>query len=274
MAALEVFRAANSNSTRRCALVMGWTGGSLRHVAKHSSALWSNNLHVNSVATTITLQEAFLPREETGLRDKVRELLDVATCQLQAKEVVVHCFSNGGCLLFLTLLEELHERRCRLLQSDDADSCSVGVPSIVGTIYDSCPIPSVHPVRGPFLTMFATPFPWREKLWILRDLVPYAMTSTLIQPVKGNPIGWYSGLRDPAFNSPSRPELVLYSAGDKLTPASAVEDFARLRESQGARVTRHLFPDDSPHVQHYRTRPQEYEEVVSTWLAKEVQWTK
>eukprot|EP00978_Attheya_sp_CCMP212_P009704 scaffold23104_cov56-Attheya_sp.AAC.1 len=249
---MEVFRVAGNNS-KRCVILFGWTGGSLRHVAKHS-ALWSN-LGVSSIATTVSLQDTFLPRDDTGLRDKARTLLDTATLELGAEEVVAHCFSNGGCLLFVTLLEELEERRLQ----NNSDKKAVVVPSIAGTIYDSCPIPSVHPAHGPWLLLFATPFPWKEKMMILGDLLPHAIQSTLLHPFQGNPIAWFGGLRDPAVNSPvDRPELV--------------DKFASLRASQGARVTKHEFPPDSPHVQHYRMRPDEYTKAVAGWLSNEVGW--
>jgi hypothetical protein len=263
---MEIFRVAGNNS-KRCVILFGWTGGSIRHVAKHS-ALWSN-LGVSSIATTVSLQETFLPRHDTGLREKARKLLDTATLELGAEEVVAHCFSNGGCLLFVTLLEELEERQ-RLQKSDKKN---IVVPSIAGTIYDSCPIPSVHPAHGPWLLMLATPFPLKEKMMILRDLLPHAIQSAILHPFQGNPIAWFGGLRDPAVNSPvDRSELLLYSRGDWLSRASQVETFASLRASQGARVTKHEFPPDSPHVQHYRMNPDEYTKAVARWLSNEVGW--
>jgi len=263
MAAVEVFRAtAGYSNSKRCALILGWSGGSFRHVAKHS-ALWKN-LGVDAIVTNVTVQETFLPRDQTDLREKARQLLDVSISELQAEEVVVHMFSNGGCLLFLTLLEELAERRRH-------EPSIPRLPSIVGTIYDSCPIPMVHPLGGPIITLL-TGLSAKQKASAMIDLFPYAITSTLLHPFRGNPLAWFADLRNPEVNVIHWPQLMLYSGGDRLVPASRVEQFALLRSSQGAKVNRHQFPDDSPHVEHYRNRPGEYQKVVSKWLQECVNW--
>jgi len=262
MTVVNVFRATAGNNSKRCALLLGWTGGSLRHVAKHST-MW-NKIGVSAVVTDITLQETFLPRDQTKLRDKARRLLDISTTELQAEEVVIHMFSNGGCLLFLSLLEELAERQRHHPHAPR-------LPSIVGTIYDSSPVPMIHPVGGPITTLL-TGLSAKEKLSAMYNLVPYAITSTLLHPFRGNPLGWFGGLRNPAINSTDWPQLMLYSGGDWIVPASQVEEFAAVRESQGTSVNLHRFPDDSPHVKHYRNRPGDYEEVVTKWLSEKVSW--
>ncbi|CAN1190605.1 Transmembrane protein 53-B [Linum perenne] len=68
-----------------------------------------------------------------------------------------------------------------------------------------------------------------------------------------------------AKNQPSYPHLYMYSAGDKVVPHEAIEAAIQEELKKGRKVVSHNF-GSSPHVDHYRTFPEQYLSVLSRFL--------
>merc|ERR1711879_137205 len=94
--------------------------------------------------------------------------------------------------------------------------------------------------------------------------MPFAVSWGLIGLVY-NP--FRSFLRDAtsAKTNHPRPELYLFSDGDKLMDADKIASFVSKRAQNGANVTMVRFKD-SPHVQHYRYYPDRYRQSLSKFM--------
>lgn len=160
-------------SSPTLALLLGWTGGSMRHLSKHGP-LW-HGLGVRTVAATVSVNSTFLPEWATNIRELATELLDCvdahredAEMDGQTSRVLPHVFSNGGAMLMLTMLSEAR-RQGRTLAFD-------------GAVYDSAPSSRAEPYMAP-VVIGASGGP--DRLRQLAVHVPYAGLAQLLQPVVG-----------------------------------------------------------------------------------------
>ena len=247
--------AAGPANSRRLALLLGWTGGSMRHLRKHES-MW-HKLGVRTVAATNSFDMTFLPEQATNIRAVASELMECVCAQRRehpSSIVVPHVFSNGGALLMLTMLNEA-KLRALPLQFD-------------GAVFDSAPTSRISPIAAP-LVIAASGLPLASRLWLLARIMPYALVAQLAAPAVGvaRPMGAFDELRDPQTNAP-RPELFVFSDGDMLIrPTRGPIGFAAHRAAVGAQVES-LHLEKSAHVAHYRMYPEEYSEAVRRLLER------
>lgn len=193
-------------------------------------------------------RRTFFPAQWTDLPSvsaRLCEICDEHRGQAGGSLVVGHAFSNGGCLTLLSMLQ-------RQVHFD-------------GVIYDSAPSKRLHPIYSPFVIASSGADRWTMAKLIARH-APYALAASAAVPFVGDvgPLGEHAKLRCTDANPP-RPELFLYSSGDRLIGDGDVRDFIECRRALGSAVTdRHL--DASEHVAHFRTHPQEYSEAVETFV--------
>ena len=235
------------------ALLLGWTGGHLRHVMKHAS-LW-HRVGMRTAGCEMSVDKTFLPRERTGISAVVSQLLEVIEGERSSSRprlIVPHMFSNGGVLLMLSLLDAAHE---------------AGVPlHFDGAVFDSSPSRSVHPLAVPFVigTGGGTV---AERAALTAHHLPHALAATLRSPVSGiaPPLGLFPNLRDPGANPPRKAELFIYSRADRLIPAGAVQEFAEARRTLGVAVST-CEMDGTAHCMHFRGHPQRYQDAVAAFM--------
>jgi pimeloyl-ACP methyl ester carboxylesterase len=67
--------------------------------------------------------------------------------------------------------------------------------------------------------------------------------------------------------APPCPMLFLHSAADVLVPPEVVQAFMKQQAARGAAVSDKLWPD-SPHVDHWRAYPQEYEQQLQRFASR------
>lgn len=252
---MKVQLAGPANS-RHLALLLGWTGGSLRHLRKHE-VLW-HELGYRTISAANTFDMTFMPEQVTCIRKVASQILDRIEdhrARVHQRSIVcAHSFSNGGMLLFLTMLAEARQRQ----------------PSIYidAAVYDSAPSRRIDPIAAPLvICMSGAPFVSQALPQLLR-ITPYSILAQLASPFVGvaRPIGAFAEVRDPVINAP-RPELFVFSDADWLVGPAGVIDFAAHREACGSRVEL-LHLKTSPHVGHYRAFPKEYTAAVSKLLDK------
>jgi len=239
---------------RGLALLCGWTGGKLRSLKKHE-AVW-HRLGWSTVSTPVSIDETFFRPEKSGLSAVARDLVTAVEAHRAARSdalVISHTFSNGGAMLMLEMLRE-HGRR-------DVPNRR---PLLDGAVYDSAPSNEIHPWQAPIVILSAG-LPRAQTAWELVKHTPHALASQAVGMVAGSypgPLGAYlSDLRDAQLNTP-RPELCIYSDGDVLIPASAIEKYVSYRSEACGADTKGCFLRGSAHVAHYRAHPREYEAAI------------
>lgn len=70
-----------------------------------------------------------------------------------------------------------------------------------------------------------------------------------------------------ATHAPLSPQLYLYSSADGLIPSDHVETFMAQQAQRGVDVSSHRW-DDSAHCEHLRVHPQQYRQLVSSFVQR------
>ncbi|KAL1503137.1 hypothetical protein AB1Y20_011199 [Prymnesium parvum] len=240
------------SASRRTALLLGWTGGSMRHLRKYE-ALW-HGFGFQTVAATSTFDMTFMPERCSAIRSVARQLMASVDSGRRPPSVVVpHVFSNGGALLMLTMLHEARRRRTLF----DA------------AVFDSAPSAGadMQPIVAPYVVA-SSGLPAAERWRLLARLVPYSLLAQLAVPLVGvaRPLGAIDELRDVRLNPP-RPEVYIFSDEDALVPSARVESFAAHRAECGAAVEL-VRLKDSGHVAHFPAHPDKYTSAIEKLLAR------
>ncbi|GAA5882670.1 hypothetical protein JCM16303_006537 [Sporobolomyces ruberrimus] len=289
-------------------VVFGWMDAQLKHMDKYLSSyrklfptspillLQSSQAGFYSSKNSLETRKAFEPaiemirKEQRSLHQRSKE--SERGQQGQGKGILVHVFSNGGCMSLKWLNQELAERRTRgtstpsggptptrtnaevhttnektpLLSTSSNDSFPLdGTRSI---IFDSCPGKS-----SLLVTMRAFSAPIRSKLLKIPTMGFLALLHGFISfynfILRKPPIlnRLYSYLNLPT-TLPRVPRLYIYSKPDELIPYKDVEAHGRTaREELGVEVRMEEFVGTS-HVGHLRGDPERY------WKCVEEVWRK
>ena len=243
---------------RGLALLLGWTGGSPRHVRKHAE-IW-HALGWRTACCAMSFDMTFEPHDRSELPAAVDALLQAVDGETggRGRPVVPHVFSNGGALLMLSLLHA-------------AESASIDLP-FAAAVYDSAPsrlTPAMLALAAPYVIGLSTQIQLPQRAALAARHTARAIASTLLATARGGfapPLGLFPRLRDPRFNVP-RPELFVCSRSDALVDLAHVADFADARRAVGADVTL-CEMDGSAHVAHYRAHPRRYTDAVAALVRK------
>ncbi|GAA5977917.1 hypothetical protein JCM5350_006266 [Sporobolomyces pararoseus] len=274
-------------------VVFGWMDAQLRHVEKYLTSyrqlfptspillLQSSQKGFYSSKNQLETRKAFGPAVEM-----------IKNQQLQQEEnkgkggMLVHVFSNGGCMSLKWLNQELassssslsnssissHSEKTPLLSTSTSPSPSTKTATtypLSGTraiIFDSCPGKASllvtlrafsAPIRNKFLKFGAMGF-----LAIFHSLISLYNLILRKPPILNR---LYSYLNEPT-SLPPVPRLYLYSKIDELIPYKDVEAHARQAEEElGIKVKKEKFEKTS-HVGHMRGDPERY------WKSVEELW--
>ncbi|GAA5904719.1 uncharacterized protein JCM6883_003884 [Sporobolomyces salmoneus] len=271
-------------------IAFGWMDAQLKHVEKYLTTyrklfpnspillLQSSQKGFYSTQNMIETKKAFAPAIEIIRQNQQRHLDE----QEKKSGMLVHVFSNGGCMSLKWLNQELgggggggskttisqNEEKTPLLSSSTSTTSTAPAP-LEGTravIFDSCPGKSSllvtmrafsAPIRSKYLRIPAMGF-----LAILHGLISLYNLILRKPPILNR---LYSYLNLPT-SLPRVPRLYLYSKLDELIPYKDVEAHADEAETKlGVKVRKERFEKTS-HVGHVRGDPERY------WSAIEEVW--
>ncbi|KZP00156.1 hypothetical protein CALVIDRAFT_533807 [Calocera viscosa TUFC12733] len=246
-------------------LIMRWMDAADAHAAKYMrsyASLYpgSAQIVVSAPQKHLWLGEAYRERELGVVVHLLREMgVDVDGTMPGAGEgLLVHTFSNGGCLSLISLAR-------RILRSRAAPSPAPAIPA-TALIYDSCPAPIT--TRGgahAFSMVFRSPW--------LRWLAWYGIYAALglmrsVNSALGFPDStgrMREDLLDPLLLPAEAPRAYIYSKGDKIVPWQSVEEMIELERGEGRKVDTERY-EDTPHVAHARGDEVRYWRTVRrTW---------
>jgi len=181
--------------------------------------------------------------------------------------ILFHVFSNGGCYVLLRFLQYFQTRRQRLSLS----SGGMGDVDLRGLVFDSGPAQSSGWTRAQAFTeaMYFNYRPWVRRLLAGAFGVVFSIWNCYRAAMC-----WIRGLPSPTSTHPYTaltkldlrcPMLFLYSKADAICKYHYIEAFMEKQRQRGVQVTQVSFKD-SPHCQHGRNYPNEYNEAVKIFL--------
>ncbi|GAA6058848.1 hypothetical protein JCM10212_002792 [Sporobolomyces blumeae] len=264
----------------------GWMDAQLKHMEKYIASyqnlfptspillLQSSQSAFYSSSTSAQARQAFTPAVDLIRKAAANQAAPFAVGR-QSK-ILVHVFSNGGCMTLKWLNEELVRAR----RPDDGISSSSATPSTTtaslkpnspfglparAIVFDSCPGKS-----SLLVTMRAFSAPIRNK-WIKVPTMGFlailhGVLSLWNLIVRKKPLlnRLYDWLNSPSALPPV-PRLYFYSLIDLLIPYKDVEAHARTARERGIDVRTEKF-DKTPHVTHARSEPERYwGKVAELW---------
>lgn len=179
-------------------------------------------------------------------RQVARRLLEILVeMNLSDNPVLFHIFSNGGCMIYNAMRDELKENS----EFEDLET--------LGVVYDSAPGNSgvnqrVSAVFQSYPRGFITSI---LKMGLYAFMV-VTMGLNMILNFFG--IQVHESMYDKMlYYQDGCPELYLFSKADELVSATDVENTIDKRRMQGVDITSMSW-DDSPHVQHLRVHRESY----------------
>ncbi|GAA6056047.1 hypothetical protein JCM3770_006998 [Rhodotorula araucariae] len=254
-AALNGSAAAGVVKAPELVLISSWMGAQLKHVEKYVETY--RELYPTSAILLLRSSEADFFRSSTLVR-ALSPAVDVVRARTSgytagpSSGLLVHAFSNGGCLTLKTLNE--------LLRADgktgDAQPLVAKELPARAVILDSCPgLQNFTGTIAAFTAGVKSPFVKLPLVAVLTIVFGALRLWDIIrrQPPILSRLSAYLNSR--AF--PPVPRLYLYSDIDKLVPCADVERHAAAARTAGVEVRTERF-DGTPHVAHARVEPKRY----------------
>lgn len=250
-------------------VLLGWWGAKPHHLDKYAGLYGEILPGVITVAGTAD-SSAVLTMDTAKLREHAQDALDTISHLLDQEQpqniprpplpIIIHIFSNGGGFVWQQMLKLLNEdstatedsRIRHRICAHVVDSCpayptwTTAVAALEGSgIAAKGGILLVGLMKAVFFLMYSVEIGWNMILGRPNRLLVY----------------W-----NELMNSQWRiPQGFIYSSIDKMVDPVHLEDFIRNRRLQSEEVSVLRF-DDSPHVQHFRVHPQEYQDFVKTFV--------
>lgn len=233
--------------------LLGWLGAQDRHLAKYCTIY--NQRGCITIRYTSPSSYVFI-RPTVKLMPIARKLLSLLRdMSLDDHPVFFHMFSNNGSVLYYYLTQAMTESTAPKI-------------TVKGCIFDSTPAPRRLFSAARAVYEVTPGSVWMKlcvSLGMMLYLIGWKVLSISWTIISGKlPINppW-SLLEDPA----RCPQLFLYSRADKLISFQDVELFMGERQRLGVPVLGKCW-QDSAHVQHYRLYPEEYREMVYSFLSQ------
>ncbi|KAK4368066.1 hypothetical protein RND71_011858 [Anisodus tanguticus] len=266
-------------------VMLGWLGSKQKHLRRYIELYNSRGIHAVTFVASVKDVLSF------DLGKKLEERIAVLANELalwlsetdkdgRERCLIFHTFSNTGWLAYGAILENLKSRQDLLEKIKGCVVDSGGDPNITPRVWaagftaamlkkrSSFAYPSVEAgegnevgspltlgnvqVNGAML-METLLFAALEKLFsFLLNLPDVNERLTKILSILVN-------------NQPSCPQLYIYSTADKVIPFQSVESFIEEQRKIGREVHSFNF-GSSPHVDHYRTYPDNYVSVLLKFL--------
>uniref|UniRef100_A0A915BD05 Transmembrane protein 53 n=2 Tax=Parascaris univalens TaxID=6257 RepID=A0A915BD05_PARUN len=248
----------NENPEAALVLLFGWAGCSDRYLSKYSQIY--EKAGFSTVRFTADIMKV---RSFGSYRAFALELYENVLDSCRSSLIICHVFSMNGCSVFCALWDLIDT-----LAEADRIKAKIG-----GIIYDSCPA-NVNPWQGATAISIAT-LPPNKYASALREsyrvlLAGYfSMHRAMIwlrsqweENVYEHNFAFYRMLAMPDL--PAN-QLFLYSEADVICSAESINEFIQVQKQKGVNISRTVFTD-SPHCQHFRFHPADYEQACLSFL--------
>ncbi|EPS58995.1 hypothetical protein M569_15817, partial [Genlisea aurea] len=261
-----------ADNSKTVVVLLGWLGSKQKHLGKYAE--WYTSRGFNAISFTFPMSEVLSYQVGGKAEQDVMLLVNHLAEWMEeedGKNLVFHTFSNTGWLTYGVILEKLQEKDSTLAEK------------IKGCIVDSAPVAAPDPqvwacgFSAAFLkknSVATKPSSGSTRTTI--EVKP-AVTETLLLAVLEKIFGAVLG--HPSINRrlsevvsvltteqpPSCPQLYIYSSADRVIPARSVESFVEKQRRSGRSVRACDFVS-SPHVDHFRNRPELYSSQLQQFL--------
>jgi hypothetical protein len=232
---------------RSLALVVGWTAGSLRAVAKHTLPYTKVGLPAVCVAPTL------LQVWSTALGSKLtRSLLRIFDGSLsQPVSLVLHVFSAGHVAVLPVTVSDFESGERELTRKLN--------PACV--VFDSGPSQFSYEAGMAGARLMREYGGYSYPTYFAAVCAGIAVNAVIGRQIREE---MNAILRSPLLDIP---QLYLYSEIDPVTRPSQVQKVMLDQQAMGREVSSHCWKD-TPHVRHYLADPLTYEHHIHTLLKK------
>lgn len=266
-------------------VMLGWLGSKPKHLRRYIELYNSRGIHavtfVASVRDVLTFDLGKKLEERVAvLANELALWLSESDKDGRERCLIFHTFSNTGWLAYGAILENLKSRQELLEKIKGCVVDSGGDPDISPKVWaagftaamlkkrSSFAYSSVEAGEGNEVGSPLTSGNIQIKGAMLIETVLFAALEKLFSFLL-NLSNVNERLRRIISvlvnNQPSCPQLYLYSTADKVIPFQSVESFIEEQRKSGREVHSFNF-GSSPHVDHYRTFPDNYVSVLQKFL--------
>ena len=248
---------------RAVVLLLGWWGAKTKHLSKYAEIYRQKHCFtVQAIGDKI----AVLAHDNSSLDDCICTAVQHMAKLLNAVEndipVIVHAFSNGGAYL----LERLEKLILKARETKaNADLILVG-ERMKGQIFDSSPVyPSVEAATKAMVPVFPSKF-----MQMLIGTIFYinGALSLFFKFITGKKTYEEQFWEHMISTEMCKNQAYIYSTTDTITNVEHLECLIESREALSDSNVRRLKFEDSQHVQHLRTHPNDYDKMVSEMIEK------
>lgn len=231
-------------------LFLGWMGSQFRHIRKFYDIYADYDL----IGSVISVGEVMSLSKSSNVANAIHDL--ILDLRLTNRPVIIHTFSNGGCIVL-----------SYLLQMSTASAQTFPFLSYIRlTIYDSCPggFEFQAGYRAIYRALTAKKGPIAKTLY--KPIVALAMGSTKLGayfiPYLNKRVFWNSLCLDRTSH-----RVFLYSDQDDVITTRMVEGFITFSSPliPKEKIHKNKF-DGSGHVEHFRTFPTEYTRLCHEFI--------
>jgi len=240
-------------------VIVGWSNSKNNQLAKYSELYEKQGLTTVSISCPLYRFAMFY---DSLFADDTKACIDALSSQRDVnkdRKVFFQCFSTPGPAMYINIINYYYQYiqghfgtdRYQNMNTDD-------IPNISGLILDS---PTVACGNS---QQFANGMKGNTKNVVSDMFFDTLGRIMFAYAVRSSKMFNYG----PEFfrNIPVLiPQLMLYSKNDKIAGYEAIEDYVKHQRQIGASVKSHMW-EDSAHVLHYRKYPDEYRELVNSFL--------
>lgn len=263
-------------------MLLGWLGAEPKHLKRYAEIYASKG--INTLSFVVPVSEVLWFDLGKNVESRVERLAnDIVDWLMESEKdgkkrcLVFHTFSNTGWLVYGAILSRLQGKPELMERIKGCIVDSGGDPELNPKVWAAGFVAAMlkkrssaaYPV-GEIGEMEPTPTVPKLKqnepdllenilLFVLEKLFSFLLNFPYINQ------RLLKVLTDLSKNSPSCPQLYMYSTADKVIPFSSVESFMEDQRRMGRNVRSFNFQWSS-HVDHFRTFPDLYSSNVSSFL--------
>lgn len=266
-------------------VMLGWLGSKPKHLRRYIELYNSRGIHAVTFVASVKDVLSFdlgkkLEERIVVLANELALWLSESDKDGRERCLIFHTFSNTGWLAYGAILENLKSRQDLLEKIKGCVVDSGGDPDINPKVWSAGFTAAMMKKRSSFAYSSVEAGEGKEvgsplnsgnsqiKGAMLTETVLFAALEKLFSFLLNLPDVNERLKKIISFlvkNQPSCPQLYLYSTADKVIPFQSVESFIEEQRRSGREVHSFNF-GSSPHVDHYRTFPDNYVSVLQKFL--------
>jgi len=251
----------NIDETQRSPLmvIVGWSNSKNKQLAKYSELYEKQGLTTVSISCPLYRFAMFY---DSLFADDTKACIDALSSQRDInkdRKVFFQCFSTPGPAMYINIINYYYQYIQGHFGTDRYQNDNIeDIPNISGLILDS---PTVNCGDA---QQFSNGMKGNTKNMVsdyIFDVLGKIMFAYAVRTSKMYNYG-------PEFfrNIPVLiPQLMLFSKADKIAGYESILDYVKHQRAIGATVNSHMW-EDSAHVLHYRRYPDEYRQLVSSFV--------